>query len=294
MSGLSRLSDIEPGERAMLQKAWSEIPPARRRQIAGALVELAEDNIEMDFRTVFFLLLDDEDEDVRAAAIEGLWEDEGTALAGHLLDLLKRDPSPKVRAAAAVGLGRFTYLAELEELDEAWCGRLKSTLLEIIYDSKETMDVRRRAVEAIGYFSGDDEVAKIIERAYDDSDEVMKTSAVFAMGRNMNPRWLKSIVNELHSGKPAMRYEAARASGEMARKEAVPHLVPLIGDDDPEVRLAAIWALGQIGGKKATEVLTRCAYSEDEAVREAAEEALDELQFSADPLGWSYTVGPGD
>ncbi|MCL5960150.1 MAG: HEAT repeat domain-containing protein [Chloroflexi bacterium] len=278
----------------MLQNAWPTIEESRRRQIVRALVDLAEDNIEVDFRTVFFLFLSDEDEEVRAAAIEGLWEDESKDLLDRLLETLKQDRSIKVRATAAIGLGRFAYLAELDELGDNWGERLKSALLATIQNPNEPSEVRRRAVEAIGYFGGDEEVTEIIESAYRDPDELMRTSAIFAMGRNLDARWVENITKELHSASAEMRYEAARASGELGRKEVLPDLVPLVADDDVEVRLAAIWALGQIGGRKAHQVLTQCARVDDEVIREAAEEALDELQFSADPLGWSYQLRSGD
>ena len=52
------------------------------------------------------------DPEVREKAIEGLWEDEDRLLISTLCDLTKDDPSPKVRAAAAMALGKFAILAQ--------------------------------------------------------------------------------------------------------------------------------------------------------------------------------------
>ena len=108
----------------------------------------------------------------------------------------------------------------------------------------------------------------------------MRISAVFAMGRSADPVWRELVVGELESPNPEMRYEAARACGELEISDALSTLIDLVETDpDPEVQEMAIWALGRIGGKEARRVLEACCESENEALRQAAEEALDELDF---------------
>src|SRR6266516_4150354 len=104
------------------------------------------------------------------------------------------------------------------------------------------------------------------------------------MGRNMDARWQQTVLDELDSDVPAMRYEAARAAGEMTLEDALPMLARMIDDSDLEVRLASVWALGQIGGKPAAEALLGALKSEDPVMREAAQEAMQEIAFSANPL----------
>jgi HEAT repeat protein len=81
-----------------------------------------------------------------------------------------------------------------------------------------------------------------------------------------------------------MRYEAARAVGEMGDEAHVPAIVALLDDPDTEVRLAAIWALGQLGGRPAAVALIKLKSSDEPAIVEAADEALNELRYAADPL----------
>ena len=86
-------------------------------------------------------------------------------------------------------------------------------------------------------------------------------------------------MRQLHHPSPAMRYEAARACGELATRDAVPELVELADDVDLEVQEAALWALGQIGGDLARLTLERYLEAESETLRLAADEALQELEF---------------
>ena len=44
------------------------------------LIEMAEDNLDADFNSLFRLSLKDEDAEVRAKAIEGLWESDDRSL----------------------------------------------------------------------------------------------------------------------------------------------------------------------------------------------------------------------
>jgi HEAT repeat protein len=279
ISSLYGLSDLTRAEAQLFQEVWSLIDAGGRRWIIQSLVDIAEASFEVDFNPIFRLCLKDEDEVVRSRAIEGLWEDEDLTLAGLLVHFLRDDPSESVRAAAATSLGRFVLLGELEKIEAAPAMMVEDALLGAIYDPHETLEVRRRAVESIAY-SGQAQVRDIIEMAYCDDEEKMRISAVFAMGRSADPIWHEMVIAELDNPNPEMRYEAARACGELEAAAALSALIGLIeADPDPEVQEMAIWALGHIGGKEARRVLEACCESKDEALRQAAEEALDELDF---------------
>jgi len=279
ISSLYGLSDLTRAEAQLFQEVWSLIDARRRRWIIQSLVDIAEASFEVDFNPIFRLCLKDEDEVVRSRAIEGLWEDEDLTLAGLLVHFLRDDPAESVRVAAATSLGRFVLLGELEKIEAAPAMMVEDALLGAIYDPHEALEVRRRAVESIAY-SGQAQVRDIIEMAYCDDEEKMRISAVFAMGRSADPIWHEMVIAELDNPNPEMRYEAARACGELEASAALSALIGLIeADPDPEVQEIAIWALGHIGGKEARRVLEACCESKDEALRQAAEEALNELDF---------------
>ncbi len=272
------LSDLDAMGMAEFRAAWAQMTPVERQELAHALVEMAEDHAEYDFRAIFRWLLSDEDAEVRATAIQGLWEDESPALIGPLLHLLRHDPDFRVREAAAISLGRFVLLAELGKVSHRDVMPVIEALLEKARDPREDVDVRRRAIESLGYVD-EPHVRDLIEAAYYDGDLRMQASAVFAMGRSANPRWRPYILAELESPDPELRYEAALAAGELEIEEAIPPLRALLEDEDMEIRLAAIEALGRIGGPEAERLLVKLAESDVDLVAEAAEEALDELRF---------------
>lgn len=275
---LKILSDLGPEQAAQFRQHWRGIPADRRLEIIRELDELAEDNLDLDFRAVFTCCLDDDAAEVRAASVEGLWEDNRPATLRRLLDLLA-DPSGPVRAAAALGLSRFAYQAEMGELQADDARLLQRRLLDVAADPEQPLEVRRRAVESLGYFANSPEAQTEIGQAYAHPEQLMRESAVVAMGRSMRPTWHPYIERELSSRSPALRYEAARAVGELGEegRPMVAALMALVDDDDIEVTLAAIWALGQVGGEHARRVLRRIARSNDSARRQAAEEALEEM-----------------
>lgn len=280
---LHSLSGLSRAQMANFAQRWPQIDAPRRRRIIRALSDLAEDSFQVDFRPIFRFCLEDDDVEVRACAIDGLWEDEDQALIAPFVQMMEDDVSSLVRSRAAAALGKYVLLAEMEELSEGQSQFLRSALLRVIRNPNEDLEVRRRAVESIAYF-GDEEVRTIIENAYYDPDEKMQISAVFAMGRSADPYWSGTVLLELASPNPEMRFEAARASGELGNRRAVPALINLIHDPDREVQESAIWALGQIGGAEARRALEEAIESEDEELSAAAEDALAELQFAEGDL----------
>lgn len=284
-SKLVNLSGLTPEELPLFREAWPGMAVSRRRQILGRLVELAEDNVELDFETVFRFCLRDEDEEVQVKAIEGLWECEDRSLMEELIGLLRGCDKESVRAAAATALGQFALMVEMGELRPSDAERLEDALIEVIEDEAGSVEIRRRAIEAIGAIC-QDRVKELIRRAYEGPVWRLKLSAVHAMGRNCDPVWLPILLRELDNADTEMRYEAARACGELDDERAIPYLVNLIGDDDFEVQASAIMALGHIGGDLARQTLQECLKSPDESVRDVAEEALENLEFGEDPLSF--------
>jgi HEAT repeat protein len=215
---------------------------------------------------------------VRIAAIEGLWEDEDVFLIPSLVVCLRDDESDAVRATAATSLGRFILLGELEKIRPDPYKLAYESLLAAWRDGEETLEVRRRVLESLAY-AGTNTVRELISDAYATSEGKMRVSAIFAMGRSADTCWAQQVRQELFTPNPEIRYEAARACGELQLRDAVTDIEELTDDVDPEVQEAALWALGQIGGDKARRILMRHSSAADEAIRTAAEAALDELEF---------------
>ena len=284
VSRLYSLSSLEPRDVARVRTAWPSIPPERRQAIMRHLVDISESNFEVDFGPIFRLGLTDGEPEVRTAAIDGLWEENDVKLIQPLVDLMQNDEAELVRAAAASTLAHFVLAGELEEIPTANAELAVNALREEIDDLTESIEVRRRAVEAIGYSSADD-VPDILQEAYQDVDERMRLSAVLGMGRSADSRWADLVLQEIDSPSSEMRFQAARASGELQHTAAVPALSRLLQDEDDQVREAAVWALGQIGGNEPRRLLTRILEDDDASdLHEAAEAALEELEFMSDDV----------
>jgi HEAT repeat protein len=268
----------------IFRSVWPTIPTQRRRDVMQELVEIGEVNFEVYFDPVFLLGLADEDAEVRASAINGLWEHEDPALIGPLVHLLRTDEAAIVRAAAATALGRFIYTGEVEEIDQHQALLAEEALLDTIHQAAEDIEVQRRAIESIAY-SSEPAVVQIIENAYYNENEKMQISAIFAMGRSADSSWRPQVIAELENDNSEIRFEAARACGELEAGDAIPKLVEIVEEDpDLQVQEMAIWALGRIGGPVAHEVLEEYLESDVEAIALAAEEALDELNLFTDSL----------
>ena len=108
------------------------------------------------------------------------------------------------------------------------------------------------------------------------------------MGQSSNSVWLPTVIEEINSENPAMRYEAATACGLLGEDSTIPHLIQLIEDEDLQVQLAAVKALGEIGGPVAKRALQQCIKMGDEAVNEVAQDALTSIEFDEDPLGFKF------
>jgi HEAT repeat protein len=278
------LSAIEGADRRRFLEVWRELSLQRRREVFDRLVDLAEDSIDYDFDSIFMAGLLDDDVQVRAESIKALWEYEEPDLARILMRLLK-DPEAIVRAEAALGLGRFLLRAELVDQELPVVPEIEERLRDVATDEVELTEVRGRAIEALGV-RGYEWVRDLIEDAYASGERRLQISAVHAMGRSADPDWLPTIVEEMHSEDPEMRFEAAQAAGELGEDDIVPELASLTQDEDAEVQEAAIAALGHIGGPAARSVLhSVAAETNDERVLESITDALSEADFVEDPLG---------
>lgn len=284
---LMRLSNLTAEDLRLVTSIWRDIDAERRRDVLVRLIDLSEENLEAEFNDLFKHCLSDESAEVRAKAIEGLWECDDRTLVRPLTSLLAQDPSEDVRAAAAAALGKFAILSQTGKMLQKDGDRIKQRLMNSVLDGDECLSVRRRAMEAVAPFNTDD-VQKIIQDAYQSPVKGMRCSAVYAMGKSCDSRWLPIILSELQNSDAAMRFEASNACGELGEEPAVPHLIPLFEDDDHETQISAITAVGNIGGSLARKALLRCIKSADDLAAEAAQEALDNLDagertFATDP-----------
>lgn len=293
VSKLVSISALGPQESSLLLSTWSKLELDRRRRVLQVLIDLTEDTVELNFDSVFFIALADEDSEVRRAAVSGLWEHEGRDLVDPLLGLLEHEPDAGVRAEVALALGRFVLQAEMGNLKSADAERVENVLHGVIDDDAEEIEVRGRALESIGA-RNEAWVSDIIEQAFDSGERRLRISATHAMGRSCDAAWLPALYRELENEDAEMRFEAAGAIGMIAEEEAIPYLLPILQDEDAEVQAVVIAALGEIGGNAAKEALEDLLADNELATRELVLAALEDVDFAVDPLSFSARDEDGD
>ncbi len=288
---LANLSDLSNDELETFTRWWPTVTLERRRLMMEWLVTVAEDNADLDFNAVFKRCMEDQDPQVREKALTGLWEYNDRSLVGPLMRLLRTDPDERVRAAAAMALGKFSAMAETGNLLARDGERIKDLLLATVDNEQENIEVRRRSLEAAACYNTE-RIKNLILWAYRSNDPKLRLSALYAMGRSCDPEWLTTLVTETNSKDPAMRYEAANAFAEIGEEDSVPFLIPLLQDEDSNVQVAAVRALGAIGGPAAERTLRRCLKDEDEGIQDAARDALEQMEAENDPLAFKFLHRP--
>lgn len=284
-SDFAGLSSLTRPELELFRTRWLDIDDDRRIQVLSHLVELAENNVEYNFDSIFRYALKDSNEDVRYLAIEGLWENEQTSLIDPFIELLESDESGRVQAAAAVALGKFAVMAELKKLRPQSAEKVIEALLGAVDDRNKSVEVTRRVLESAAPLNIPD-VKEAIREAYDSGNPDLKISAIYSMGKSCDLSWIPVLLSELRNEEPEFRYEAATACGELEDEEPVPALIELTHDSDIEVCLAALQALGKIGSPAAKKCIEQYLESSNQAIREAAEEAAGYIDASDDLMSY--------
>ncbi len=278
------LQDLSPQEAARLREVWPQIPLERRRALLEEMERVTDADLRVSFKAVGLLALDDPDAQVRFGGVRVLWVEEDPQLIPRFLALARNDPNISVRANAVGALGSYMYLASLEELPPKLTRQIEEELMALLRDPREPDEVRRQALEVLGYSLNLD-MSDWIEQALS-GDEDWQASGLFAIARTADAAWADRVVSFLQHQSPAVRAEAARAAGALGLQETVDTLIAMLHDPDAQVRMAAAWALSEIGGgEKIAEALEDALENTtDEEEAALLEEALDNLAFTNDLL----------
>jgi hypothetical protein len=279
LADLPYLSGLLKEESERFKQLWTALPLDVRRELIDILARMAEADFEMDFTAIFRIAMYDADPEVRATAIEGLFEDHDVRLVPQFIHILQETQDDRTHVACIQALGNFILWGELRKIRPRPFKMAREVLIAIYQDPDASLAARRRAIESLSY-TGLDDVPEMIATAYEHEAEAMRISAVFAMGRSADDeRWAEIVTQELSNPNPAMRYEAVRACGELQLRSTTRELIELVEDVDIEIQTTALWSLGQVGGDRAKKTLERYVKSKNKALRQAARDALAELEF---------------
>lgn len=278
---LPRFSDLGTADLNALLQAWPKVSLIRKRTLLKNLNEKFDEDNLLSFESLGARLLLDDDGEVRTRALKLLEETTDARLIPQLVKIIETDPEPSARAGAAVVLGEFVRMAELDELSAANRAIVEETLLKAA--RVEDSHIARAALEALGY-SSRPEVEDLILSAFNRPDPLWQASALFAAGRSADNRWQEQVITGLLSEDTAVRLVAAQAAGELELKLARNVLLEMLEDEvDEDVYRAVIWSLSQIGGEDVSTYLQAILdETDDDDLMEFIDEALANLSYTAD------------
>ena len=266
----------EPGRAALseLLGGLEDADPLLRATCIGSLAALGIPAKE--YAEALFVLIEDPDEKVRAAAVSAAGKIEKNQRA-QLVPILRRslaDSSVEIRRAASSSLAamgtdaaaaRPDLRAALKDADSAVRGLAARALgsmggngealiaeLLVLVGEKET-SVRLAAVEALGGFTegADAAAASLLELATEDKEpEVLRLASIETLARIGGPAAAQDVLASLLRESPVkVRLASARALVHCRRdnEAAVASLAVAVGDENPDVRRAAVESLGEIG-----------------------------------------------
>ena len=275
---LAGLSDLSREEADALRAAWPDIAPADRESLLTRALELAEDNVDLDFARFAGVALDDTSAPVRRAAARVLWEVEDRIVVARLAQMVRSDDDEGVRAASAAALAHAVVRAEFESLDRETAELVTTALRGAAENAAEALDVRAAAIESIGARSLP-WINTLINDAYYAEDDRLRIAAIRAMGASASERWVEYLADQAVSDDPEFRFEAAQSLGLIASDEGIDPLVALLDDEDLEVVTAALFSLGEIGGEDVIEILMRVKAEPPEGLEEEVDAALEMARF---------------
>lgn len=277
---LLELCDPSASDVRAAASVWAESTPRRRVRLLTALAAAAREDVSYNFKQLFLFALDDPDAAVRRAAVDGLWEAQGSLVLSRLVAALATDPDAGVRAASARALDGYAYAAAVGDLNQSDSDELLTALQQALGGCAAGDPTRAAVVGALAYF-GSGRVADEIEQLYS-GPPAEQVTALSAMGRSMDERWTEAVLAATGSPEPQVRSAAVHAAGELGLEQSVPALARLLYDPDAAVRTESIWALGQIASEKALRALRSFAADAPEDVQADVDAALNEALYSGD------------
>jgi HEAT repeat protein len=231
----------------------SEDPAIRARaaEILGDFSDVPQDfKYEEIVRELVGAALQDDNEKVRAMAIDSLYRHGEDSLERLIDDLSERD------------------------IDEAPDWVVAETLIEWL--DSEHAEFRLVAATALGDFGDEEIVPQLVDR-FTDSDARVRMRAARACGNIGDERCIGPLKNLLEDRRAIVRREAAYALANIGTEQALEALVPVAQADDEQLRQIAIDSLGEFNNLKPLVVLVKALDDRSGAVRRTAVVSLIEL-----------------
>ncbi len=207
-------------------------------------------------------LLDDDDKDMRAVALEQVrTELKGEAATRQLLALV-----PKLKPTAQAAL--------INALGDRGDVSARHALVEIITDNSRDVAVKAAAVQAIGALGSEADLPMLVGLLSSSTPE-LKAAARVSLVQLRGRETLRAMSAAMASAKPSVRITLIEILVERRSVEAIPNFLAAAIGSDAAVRGAAMKALGQIGTpEQLPGMVAGVLKAEHGKEREAAEKAI--------------------
>ena len=251
-------------------------------------------------------LLQDESEDVRAAAVNALIRLRLIDAQPLLIDATA-DLSPRVQALAVDGLVdffvpdyvQFGRLASIAAFTAGLRGRFSEPTplivpsyvspnpeailaIGVVARTGRSTDARANAARAIGILRGHQALDDLLEGVRSKQATLIRES-VLAMKKLADPSVGPDIVFLLRDPDPSVREAVIQTVGQLQTQEAVPVLTRLVEEDQQEnLRAEALVALAKIPENGQRRLFLRHLASKSKGMRAAAAEGLGRLNEGDD------------
>lgn len=283
VSFMMSLSDISLANLEILKKSWNLISPERKVALMENIEVIHEAELTSNFEKVAILALDDGNATVRTSGVRLFSDYENCHYIQKFIDLLEHDSDEEVRSQSAITLGKYLYLAEVDNIDSKYQEPINEVLINTLR-SNESELVRQKALESFGY-SSREEVKEFINTAYNSGDYNWISSSLEAIGRSADENYTSLVLPMLAHPDLRIKRSAVFAAGELeiaaARKLLMKMAIELEQDEDLWVE--AISALSKIGGEGVLDLFERLledASTEDEELFLA--DAIENLNLTND------------
>ena len=280
-ASLPELSGLTNPQAEEFGQLWLEWSDERVLELVKRMVALCEEQPDVEFESIYRQGLVHANAQVRLSALSGLDESGDRKLIKPFCQMMKGDPSPVVRAAAAESLAYLSSLAQAGKLAPRDEKSLSEELFGVLGNEEEFDAVKLKALEAVSVFGGD-RLTPYLEAAWSSGDMSARQSSIYAMGRTSDPKWADRVVEDLEHDLVSVRYEATMAIGELGDEAHLRALEVPLDDEDLTVQLAAISAVERIGGDVAKDMLELRLVSSEPRVVELVQQALETMKEEED------------
>ena len=236
--------------------------PAVRARAAKLLGQTADSSDNETVESLVSASVTDDNEDVRAAAVEGLDEIGSEAVE----QLLVKITGSKVDEGA----------------DWATAKKFANAL------GSEVPELRMAAASALGQLGEPSAVPKLVE-ALDDENPNVRVRAAAALSQLDHPKAVPALIEKLSDPRGDVRREAAVALASIGTDQALAALLDMLDDPNTSIRRIAASSLGEAGSVRAVQPLTDALNDESSAVRSAAVFSIIELLSNA-PTQQSHQI----